>query len=97
MPAVSARPMIEVQGVTKRFGAIEAVRGVSFTVTRRDRRVPRPERRRQDDDDAHRDGHLSADAGNGARRRPRPATDPLACRRAVGYFPSTRRTIRSCA
>src|SRR5207245_365209 len=32
VPAVAARPMIEVRDVTKRFGAIEAVRGVSFTV-----------------------------------------------------------------
>jgi ABC-type multidrug transport system ATPase subunit len=32
MPAVPARPMIEVQDVAKRFGTIEAVRGVSFTV-----------------------------------------------------------------
>ncbi len=32
MPAVPARPMIEVEDVTKRFGAIDAVRGISFRV-----------------------------------------------------------------
>ncbi len=65
--AMSAEPMIEVRELTKSFGAVDAVAGVSFRVHRgeivgflgpngagktRDRRFPRTERGRQDDHDA---------------------------------------------
>jgi ABC-type multidrug transport system ATPase subunit len=88
MPAVSARPMIEVQDVAKRFGAIEAVRGVSFTVhegeivgflgpngagkTTTMRIVT---------------GIFPPTRGTVRVAGHDLRTDPLACRRAVGYFP----------
>ena len=48
--------MIEVQHLTKRYGRVTAVRRRQLPGrTRRDPRVPRTQRRRQDDDDAHPD------------------------------------------
>jgi len=88
VPAGSARPMIEVQDVAKRFGAIEAVRGVSFTVhegeivgflgpngagkTTTMRIVT---------------GIFPPTRGTVRVAGHDVRTDPLACRRAVGYFP----------
>ena len=46
------RPAIAVSGLTKRYGEIEAVRGIDFEVApRRDLRLPRPQRAGQVDDD----------------------------------------------
>ena len=47
-------PAISVKSLRKSFGDFEAVRGVDFEVAdRRGLRLPRPQRRRQDDDDQH--------------------------------------------
>ena len=80
--------MIEVQNLTKHYGAVTAIRDVSFAVPPgADRRLPRPQRRRQVDDHAHsrllhaglqRDGQ-----GGGIRRLPR--VDGGAQR--IGYLP----------
>ena len=48
----AARPLLEVQNLTVRYGGVVAVDDVSFSVARGpDRRIDRPQRRRQDDDD----------------------------------------------
>ncbi len=44
-----------IEGLTKRFGTVQALDGVSFAVEPGEiSRLPRGERRRQDDDDANR-------------------------------------------
>ena len=74
---------------TSRKRTVEAVRGVDLTVCRRgDRRLPRPERRRQDHHPAHADHAAAADGGH--RDRGRAATcsrDPVGVRRRIGYVP----------
>ena len=44
--------MLEIIDLTKRYGPVVALDGASFTATRPHRRLPRPQRRGQDDDDA---------------------------------------------
>ena len=88
MPAVPARPMIEVRDVVKRFGNVEAVRGVSFSVhegevvgflgpngagkTTTMRMVT---------------GIFPPTRGSVRVAGHDVLTEPLACRRAIGYFP----------
>ena len=46
------KPVISVRGLRKSYGELEAVRGIDLEVrARRDLRLPRPQRGRQDDDD----------------------------------------------
>ena len=83
--------MIEVQNLTKRYPTQLAVSDVSFSVRRgRDRRLPRAERRREDDDDAGPDGVPSAHARDRARRgsRRRRASRREA-RASLGYLPES--------
>jgi ABC-2 type transport system ATP-binding protein len=88
MPTVPARPMIEVGDVVKRFGTVEAVRGISFTVhegeivgflgpngagkTTTMRIVT---------------GIFPPTSGTVRIAGHDVVAEPLACRRAVGYFP----------
>ena len=88
MPAVPARPMIEVRDVVKRFGTLEAVRGVSFTVHEGEivgflgpNGAGKTTTMRLVTGLFPPTGGTIRVAGHDAR------TDPLACRRAVGYFP----------
>ena len=54
--------MIHIKNLVKKFGEVTAVDDISFDVQRRrDLRVPRPERRRQDDDDPDADDAAHAD------------------------------------
>ena len=47
-------PAVQLSGVTKDFGAVHAVRGIDLELEPgRDRRLPRPQRRRQDHDHRH--------------------------------------------
>ena len=88
MPRLSLDlPAIEVTDLRKRYGQIEALAGLTMTVgPRRGLRLPRPERRRQDDD-----GQAPARAGPPDRRQRarssarRSATS--ATRRKIGYLP----------
>jgi ABC-2 type transport system ATP-binding protein len=88
VPVVPARPMIEVRDVVKRFGAVEAVRGITFTVhegeivgflgpngagkTTTMRIVT---------------GIFPPTSGAVRIAGHDVVAEPLACRRAVGYFP----------
>ena len=83
--------MIQVENLTKYFGPVLAVDHISFEVGQgRDRRLPRPQRRRQDHDHAHPD-HASC---------PPPAASPrvagfdvmnqsIDVRRNIGYLPES--------
>ena len=69
------------RGLTKRFGSFTAVDDLDFDVEPgRDHRLPRPQRRRQDDDPAH---AARPRARHGAARRPSTAaatpTSPTRC------------------
>src|SRR6185436_19392961 len=88
VPAVPARLMIEVQDVVKRFGTLEAVRGVSFTVNEGEivgflgpNGAGKTTTMRLVTGLFPPTGGTIRVAGHDAR------TEPLACRRAVGYFP----------
>ena len=60
-------PIIRVEQLTKTFGDVDAVKGVSFDVTPgRDLRLPGPERRRQDHD--HQDDDHAAPPTGGTHR-----------------------------
>ena len=83
-PVRAQRSLIEARGLTKRFGGRPAIDDVSFRVERRrGRRFPRPERRREDDDDAH-------PARHAARRTPATATLD-----AAGRLPARDRSPRT--
>ena len=88
MPAVAARPMIEVQDVVKRFGTVNAVRGVSFTVHEGEivgflgpNGAGKTTTMRLVTGLFPPTGGTVRVAGHDVR------TESLACRRAVGYFP----------
>ena len=71
---MSDAPPVEARGLVKRYGEIVAVDHVDLTVEPRRRlRLPRPERRRQDDLAADAARPDPADRGLGAPVRPRPA------------------------
>jgi hypothetical protein len=62
--------VIEVEQLTKRYGSVKAIDSVSFRVEKGENSgLPRPQRRRQDHNDAH--SHLlsSSHGRDGARRR----------------------------
>ena len=65
--------LIEIDGLTKRFGSFTAVDNVSFTSPRRGAGLSRPERRRQVHHDAHAGGLHDADRRHRADLRPRRA------------------------
>ena len=72
-----ARPMIAIKDLVKRYGTFTAVDGVSLEVAaRRDPRLPRPQRRRQDhhdpDDRRAAEADLGHDPGEQPRSRGRP-------------------------
>ena len=83
--------VIEARDLRKQFasrgGPVEAVRGVSFDVApRRDLRLPRPERRRQDDDAADADDAAADRLGHrDGRRLRRRAASPSEVRARIGY------------
>ena len=88
--------MIEVRDLSKQFGAVRALDGVSFTARRRqDHGSAGTERRGQVD--------LSADSFDGAAGRSRQraqsaarlAAEPLRARRALGVLPHMSGSIRS--
>ena len=80
---VADATVIEARGLEKRYGDVEAVRGIDFEVARRrDVRLPRPERRRQVDDDQ--------DPVHARAARPR-------ARRTVAGFDVVPRARRPCA
>ena len=85
MPDVS---LIHARGLTKRFGDFTAVDGIDFDVAaRRGVRLPRPERRRQEQHHAHDRLRLAAHRRHAADPRPRPgdrrAGHPGAARRGA--------------
>ena len=54
--------MIKVEGLTKRYGPTVAIRNISFEVGKGEIvGIPRPQRRREDHDDAHPDVFSAAD------------------------------------
>ena len=81
--------MLEIDDLSKRYGAVRALDGASFTARRGPpRRLPRPERRGQDDDDAL---HLRAGhAGLAATVRWDGAPIDAATRLRFGYMPEQR-------
>ena len=71
-PAVTAAPVVDVDALWVRFGAVDAVRGIDLRVrARRGHRAARPQRRRQVHHDAGAGRRDPADRGPGAGRRPR--------------------------
>jgi len=88
MPAVPARPMIEVQDVAKRFGTVEAVRGVSFTVNEGEIvGFLGPNGAGKTTTMRIVTGIFPPTRGTVRIAGHDVRTEPLACRRAVGYFP----------
>ena len=80
-PAPDGLPAIRLDQVTKDFGAVHAVRGIDLHhQAGRDRRVPRPQRRRQDLDHRHGARAVTADQRHraGARARAPPGGRPWA-------------------
>ena len=84
-----ARAMIEVDGISKRFGTVRAVEGVSFKARGRpDHGAARAERRRQVDVPAHPvDGAASRTPARPASAASISRPDPLAARRTLGVLP----------
>ena len=75
------RTLLEVDQIEVRYGAIAALKGISFTVgDGRDRRAARRERRRQDDHAEDRVGH---DAPGLRHRSPSTASASTASRRTI--------------
>ena len=63
-------PALLAEKLTKRYGSVDAVQDVSFTIARGETsRAPRFKRGGQDDDDRHDHGSSHALAGAGARVR----------------------------
>jgi ABC-2 type transport system ATP-binding protein len=88
MADVPARPMIEVRDVTKRFGAVEAVRGISFTVHEGEIvGFLGPNGAGKTTTMRMLCGIFPPTRGTIRIAGHDVAADPLACRRAVGYFP----------
>ena len=84
--------MIEVERLSKRYGAVRAVEGVSFSIGRgRDRGLARAERRGEVDDDADADDGPDADQRAGEAGRARRA------RRALGGPQERRLSAGECA
>jgi ABC-2 type transport system ATP-binding protein len=81
-------PMIEVRQVTKTFGAVEAVRGISFAVARGEiTGFLGPNGAGKTTTLRMLAGVFPPTAGELRIAGRDPAREPLACRRAVGYFP----------
>ena len=81
--------MIELRELTKRYGNDPRRRPpVPVGRSRRDLRLPRPERRRQDDHDPHDDGAAAADGGRGACSAATTCTrEPLRAKQLCGFVP----------
>ncbi len=83
-----SRPMLEVREVTKRFGAVEAVGGVSFTVNEGEIvGFLGPNGAGKTTTMRMLAGIFPPTTGSVRIAGHDPQRDPLACRRAVGYFP----------
>jgi ABC-2 type transport system ATP-binding protein len=88
MPSMSGRPMIEVRDLTKRFGALEAVAGISFTVSEGEIvGFLGPNGAGKTTTMRVLAGIFPPTTGTVRIAGHDPLRDPLACRRAVGYFP----------
>ena len=88
MRDVPARPMIEVRDVVKRFGAVEAVRGISFTVDEGEIvGFLGPNGAGKTTTMRMLCGIFPPTSGTIRIAGHDVAAEPLACRRAVGYFP----------
>jgi ABC-2 type transport system ATP-binding protein len=88
MPAVPARPMIEVRDVVKRFGTVEAVRGVSFSVQEGEIvGFLGPNGAGKTTTMRIVTGIFPPTQGTVRVAGRDVRADPIACRRAVGYFP----------
>ena len=85
---------VAVQGLVKRYGELEAVRGIDFEVARRgDVRLPRPERGGQVDDDQHAVHAGAPERRLGAGGRPRRrAANATRCGATSGWCSRTRRS-----
>ena len=80
--------MLEIRGLTKRYGAVTALDGATFTARRGPaRRVPRPQRRRQDHHDAL---HLRARDARAGEVRWDGAPVDAKTRLRFGYMPEQR-------
>ena len=87
----TAAPAVEIAGLTKVYGKARALDGVDLTVRRGLRvRLPRPQRRRQDDHAAH--PRRAGPADRRQRAHPRPRRRP---RRPAGSTRSSA-TCRTC-
>jgi len=82
---------IELEGLTKDYGEVLANDGVTFDVERGDLRLPRPERRGEDDDDPDPAGVHFADRrfGAAAGSRHYRRGDLLEAKRRLGYLPDS--------
>jgi ABC-2 type transport system ATP-binding protein len=88
MPAVSGRAMIEVRDVTKTFGAVEAVAGISFRVGAGEVvGFLGPNGAGKTTTLRILAGIFPPTSGEVRLAGHDPIREPLACRRAVGYFP----------
>jgi ABC-2 type transport system ATP-binding protein len=88
MPAVPTRPMIEVRDVVKRFGTVEAVRGISFTVDEGEIvGFLGPNGAGKTTTLRMLCGIFPPTSGTVRVAGHDPLVEPLVCRRAVGYFP----------
>jgi ABC-2 type transport system ATP-binding protein len=88
MRAVPATPMIEVRGLTKTFGAVEAVRDISFTVGAGEIvGFLGPNGAGKTTTMRILAGIFPPTSGDVRIAGHDPLREPLACRRAVGYFP----------
>ena len=85
---MSARPMLELQDVTKRFGTVEAVAGITFSV--REGEIVGflgPNGAGKTTTMRILAGIFPPTSGEVRVAGHDPLREPLACRRAVGYFP----------
>jgi ABC-2 type transport system ATP-binding protein len=88
MPAVSGAAMLEVHDLTKTFGAVEAVRGISFRVMRGEIvGFLGPNGAGKTTTMRVLAGIFPPTSGEVRIAGHDPLREPLACRRAVGYFP----------
>ena len=88
MPVVPGRPMIEVREVVKRFGAVEAVRGISFTVEEGEIvGFLGPNGAGKTTTMRILTGIFPPTQGTVRVAGHDVLADPIACRRAIGYFP----------
>src|SRR5262249_5902933 len=86
--ALSARAMLEVRDVTKRFGAVEAVSGIGFAVGEGEIvGFLGPNGAGKTTTMRILAGIFPPTSGEGRIAGHDPQRHPLACRRAVGYFP----------